>query len=297
MALFVDKLEQNLKRINFSYQEICQLFKSANITHFDRLPDDKESCGQFAKLFKQLNEYLEAATIQGFHWDQLTYTFKDEDDTEHSFQVDINEQTYLILALRYKELFGAGGGGGSVGGNVPFEIEGYLTEIDTDKIDSDYMNNRFEKYLKSLNDGTGKSTEDALNDLHRSFAALNQEEQKIANIFLHAIQRGDVQLSDGKSFRDYITEYQFKAKEDEIHAISNSFGLDETKLRQLINAHVNENNIDEFGRFGQLLNSVDKVKAKQYFENEESNAIPPFKVNVKVAAFLKEFILKNSNAE
>lgn len=297
LALFVDKLEQNLKRINFSYQEICQLFKFANITNFDRLPDDKESCSQFAKLFKQLNEYLEAATIQGFHWDQLTYTFKDEDDTEHSFHVDINEQTYLILALRYKELFGAGEGGGSVGGNVPFEIEGYLTEIDTDKIDSDYMNSRFEKYLKSLHDGTGTSTGDALNELHRSFAALTQEEQKIANIFLHAIQRGDVQLSDGKSFRDYITEYQFKAKEDEIHMISASFGLDESKLRQLMNTHVTENNFNEFARFDALLNSVDKVKAKQYFEREEGCTIPLFKVNVKVAAFLKEFVLKSSNGD
>lgn len=297
LALFVDKLEQNLKRINFSYEEICQLFKSANINHFDRLPADKESCGQFAKLFKKLNEYLEAATIQGFHWGQLTYTFRDEDDTEHHLQIDINEQTYLILALRYKELFEAGGGGGSGGGNVPFEIEGYLTEIDTDKIDSEYMNSRFEKYLKSLNDGTGISTEDALNELHRSFAALTQQEQKTANIFLHAIQRGDVKLSDEKSFRDYITEYQFKAKEDEIYAISTSFGLNESKLRLLINAHVTENNFNDFGRFDELLNSVDKSKAKLYFEKDEGKAILPFRVNVKVAAFLKAFILRSSNVD
>ncbi|NNP67184.1 HsdR family type I site-specific deoxyribonuclease [Acinetobacter sp. Ac_5812] len=294
LALFVDKLEINLKRMNFIYQEICQLFKSAKITNFDRLPQDKESCGQFAKLFKQLNDYLEAAKIQGFNWNTLSYDFKDEDEKEYSLQVDIDKQTYLILALRYKELFSAGGGGGT-GRNVPFEIEGYLTEIDTDKIDSDYMNSRFNKYLKSLNDGSKvASVEEALNELHKSFAALTQEEQKFANIFLHAIQRGDVQLNEGKSFRDYITEYQFKAKEDEIHEIAHSLGLDEKKLRQLINVHVNESNIDEFGRFGQLLSSVDKVKAKQYFEKVEEGTIPLFKVNVKVSAFLKEFILKSS---
>lgn len=293
LALFVDKLEMNLKRINFIYQEICQLFKSAKISNFDKLPSDKESCGQFAKLFKQLNEYLEAAQIQGFNWNQLSYQFKDEDQNEYSLQVEINEQTYLILALRYKELFSAGGGGG-VGGSVPFEIEGYLTEIDTDKIDADYMNSRFEKYLKTLNDGKDTTTEEALNELHKSFAALTQEEQKIANIFLHAIQRGDVKLNEGKSFRDYITEYQFKAQEDEIRGIATSLGLDESKLRQLINAHVNETNIDEFGRFGQLLNSVDKVKAKQYFEVEEGKDLPLSRVNIKVAAFLKRFILKKS---
>lgn len=111
---------------------------------------------------------------------------------------------------------------------------------------------------------------------------------------MYEVQRGDVKLQDAKSFGDYITEYQFKAKEDEIHAISISFGLDESKLRQLIGAHVNENNINEFARFDALLNTVNKTKAKQYFEKEESKTIPLFKVNVKVAVFLKEFVLKGS---
>ncbi len=296
LALFVDKLQDNLNKLNAIFIDIEQLFKSAGIENFEKLPEDKEACGQFAKLFKQFNEHLEAAKIQGFNWNTLTYHFDDNDASKLPFQVAIDEQTYLILALRYKELFSEGGSGGG-GGSVPFEIDGYLTEIDTDKIDSDYMNSRFTKYLKALHDGEKTiSVEEALNELHKSFAALTHDEQRIANIFLHDVQRGDVKLQEGKSFRDYITEYQFKAKEDEIHAILTSFGLDETKLRQLINAHLNESNIDEFGRFGQLLNSVDKVKAKQYFEKEEGKTIPPFRVNVKVAAFLKEFVLKNSQS-
>ncbi|MCU4481812.1 type I restriction endonuclease subunit R, EcoR124 family [Acinetobacter ursingii] len=292
LALFVEKLEENLKKLNFIFTEIKILFEHAKIANFEKLPMDTASCGKFAKLFKQFNEYLEAAKIQGFHWNKLIYS----DDSSWSVEVVINEQTYLILALRYKELFSEGGSGGG-GGSVPFEIEGYLTEIDTDKIDSDYMNSRFTKYLKALYEGEKAiSVESALNELHKSFAALTHDEQKIANIFLHDVQRGDVQLTEGKSFRDYITEYQFKAKEDEIHAISASFGLDEVKLRQLINAHVNENNINEFARFDTLLSTVDKAKAKQYFEQEEGITIPPFKVNVKVTAFLKKFILKNSQS-
>ncbi|ENW84436.1 hypothetical protein F908_00483 [Acinetobacter sp. NIPH 284] len=294
LALFVDKLQDNLKKLNAIFTDIDQLFKNAGIENFEKLPEDKEACGQFAKLFKQFNEHLEAAKIQGFNWNRLTYYFDDNDASKLPVHVAIGEQTYLILALRYKELFSEGGSGGG-GGSVPFEIDGYLTEIDTDKIDSDYMNSRFTKYLKALHDGEKTiSVEEALNELHKSFAALTHDEQRIANIFLHDVQRGDVKLQEAKSFRDYITEYQFKAKEDEIHAISTSLGLDEPKLRQLISAHVNENNINEFARFDALLNTVDKTKAKQYFEQEDGKAIPPFKVNVKVAAFLKEFVLKNS---
>ena len=55
---------------------------------------------------------------------------------------------YLILAQRYKELFNGGESGFSP--DVPYEIDGHLTEIDTEKIDSDYMNSRFTKYLKAL---------------------------------------------------------------------------------------------------------------------------------------------------
>lgn len=296
LALFVDKLQDNLKKLNTIFTDIEQLFKSTGIENFEKLPEDKETCGQFAKLFKQFNEHLEAAKIQGFNWNTLTYHFDAKGADEPLFQVVIDDQTYLILALRYKELFSEGGSGGG-GGSVPFEIDGYLTEIDTDKIDSDYMNSRFTKYLKALHDSEKTiSVEEALNELHKSFAALTHDEQRIANIFLHDVQRGDVKLQEAKSFRDYITEYQFKAKEDEIHAISTSFGLDESKLRQLISAHVNENNINEFARFDALLNTVDKTKAKQYFEQEDGKSIPPFKVNVKVAAFLKEFVLKNSQS-
>lgn len=297
LALFVDKLQDNLKKLNTIFMDIEQLFKSTGIENFEKLPEDKETCGQFAKLFKQFNEHLEAAKIQGFNWNTLTYHFDAKGADEPLFQVVIDEQTYLILALRYKELFSEGGSGGG-GGSVPFEIDGYLTEIDTDKIDSDYMNSRFTKYLKALHEGEkAVSVEEALNELHKSFAALTHDEQRIANIFLHDVQRGDVKLQEAKSFRDYITEYQFKAKEDEIHAIATSFGLDESKLRQLISAHVNENNINEFARFDALLNTVDKAKTKQYFEQGEGKPIPPFKVNVKVAAFLKEFVLKSSQPD
>ncbi|WP_440206835.1 type I restriction endonuclease subunit R [Acinetobacter oleivorans] len=293
LALFVDKLQDNLNKLNAIFIDIEQIFKNAGIENFEKLPEDKEACGQFAKLFKQFNEHLEAAKIQGFNWNRLTYSFDDNDSSKPPFQVEVDEQIYLILALRYKELFAEGGSGGG-GGSIPFEIEGYLTEIDTDKIDSDYMNSRFTKYLKALYEGEkAVSVEQALNELHKSFAALTHDEQKIANIFLHDVQRGDVKLIEGKTFRDYITEYQFKAKEDEIYELVSSFGLDESMLRKILSAYVTENNIDEFGRFGELLNSVDNAKAKQYFEKKEGQTIPAFKVKVKTDKLLREFILTN----
>ena len=52
-----------------------ELFKNADIANFEKLPSDSSACGQFAKLFKQFNDHLEAAKIQGFIWEQSTYVF------------------------------------------------------------------------------------------------------------------------------------------------------------------------------------------------------------------------------
>ncbi|MFC5530424.1 type I restriction endonuclease subunit R, EcoR124 family [Cohnella yongneupensis] len=293
IGLFVEKLEYNLNKLNSIFYDISELFTRSGIPDFERLPDDRSERGKFASLFKSFNDYLEAAKIQGFIWKQSTYPFS-HGGGKPKTQVDmkLDENTYLVLAMRYKELFGGSGAGG--GDDIPFEIDGYLTEIDTGKIDSDYLNSRFEKYLKILIQADVDVAEirKTLDDLHKSFAVLTQEEQKYANIFLHEVESGNARMESGKTFRDYITEYRFKAKNDQIHRISRFLGVDEKKLRNLMAANVTEASINEFGRFDDLKASVDKAKAKEYFEKLENTKIPPFKINIRVHNLLQEFILK-----
>lgn len=171
---------------------------------------------------------------------------------------------------------------------------GHITEIDTGKINSDYMNSRFEKYIKLLNsEGT---TQEALErvetELHKTFAALSREEQNYADIFLHDIQRGDVKAEDGKTLRDYINEYMSKAKSDQIHQVSVVLGVNEDMLRNIMSLKLNEKNINEFGRYDELKKTVDKTKAKAYFEKIEGSKVIPPKVNIKVDRLLREFILE-----
>ena len=167
--------------------------------------------------------------------------------------------------------------------DVPYEIDGYLTEIDTGKIDADYMNTRFDKYLKMLGQpGVDQDQlQQTLDEVHKSFAFLTQEEQKYANIFLHDVQCGDADLAAGLTFREHITNYRSNAKNEQIRSLTYAFGLDESKLRNLLNSGVMEENINQYGHFDDLKNSVDKTKAKKFFEEREGMAIPPFKANVK----------------
>lgn len=287
IGLFADRLPINLERLNACFAEITAIFDSAGIEDFKSLPDDNSERAAFAKQFQEFNAVLEAAKIQGFTWEQDTYEF---DDPKVSIQLNISHQEYLTLLQRYKEL-GTGGGGG--GADIPFDVDSHITEIDTGKIDADYMNSRFEKYLKVLQTGGDEEARDAtLAELHRSFSSLSQEEQRIAEIFLHDIQRGDVQIDSDRTFRDYLTDYQAKAKDHEIEAIVNVLGVDKAKLSALMATTITDANINEYGRFDDLKATVDKPKAKAYFEGLEGKKLPPFKVNIKSAQLLRDFIIQ-----
>ena len=288
LGLFVQHLIDNLKQMNELFESITDLFADSGIENFEKLPDDTSACRKFAKDFNEFNSYLEAAKIQGFKWNVLSYV---DEETGEVIDVTIDENAYLILVLRYKEL--TGGGGGTGGDDVPYDLAGYITEIDTGLIDADYMNSKFDKYIKLLSvEGTTKEAiEQAETELHKTFATLSQEEQKYANIFLHDIQRGDVKVAEGKSLRDYINEYLSKARNDQIHRISVAIGVDENMLRNVMGLKLNENNLNEFGRYDELKKTVDKAKAKEYFEKVEGTKIIPPKVNVKVDKLLRDFII------
>ncbi len=288
--LFVEHLDANLNALNFIFSEISQLFIAAGVENFEKLPDDLSERGRFATLFKEFNAYLEAARIQGFNWGQLTYEFG-KGKEKRIIDLLIDENTYLVLAMRYKELFSDGGG---IAGTVPFEIEGYLTEIDTGKIDADYMNSRFEKFLKTLRNKEIDKAElqNTLDELHKAFSSLSQEEQKYANIFLHDVQSGIAKMESGRTFREYVTEYQFNAKNDQIHKVSEIFGLDETRLRAMMDSGIKEANINDYGRFDDLKSTVDKGKARIYFENLEGKSLRAFEVNIRVYNLLQKFIIQ-----
>lgn len=289
LGLFVDKLEENIQSMNEVYQDIFELYETAGVKNFEKLPEEKAAKARFALLFKVFEAYLEAAKVQGFTWKKTEYFFKREDNTQTSVTVALDERTYLTLVQRYKELVTPPGG--PVDDDVPYDIEGYITEINTGTIDADYMNVNFTKWRKQLQEGASKEEiEQTLNELHKSFASMTQEEQKYANLFLHDVESGEVQVEEGKTLKDYITEYQVNAKNDQIHRFAVAVGVDEEKLRAIMAIHATEATINEYGRFDALKASVDMKTAKQHFEAVEGRTLPTFKVNIKLDELLRKFI-------
>jgi type I restriction enzyme R subunit len=296
LDMFVQKLPYNIALMDARLQEILMVFEAAGVGDLSKLPASQEARRKFAKEFVELNKFLEAAKVQGFTWDQDTYEFEEEPDEggrrgkTYFVQPVIDERTYLVLVQRYKELF-AGGIGPGGAPEAPYELDGHITEIDTGLIDSDYMNANFEKWLKCLEqDDEGLAA--AREELHRSFASLSQDDQRFAELFLHDVERGDVTLEDGMTLRDYITSYARKAKNAQVERVVEALGIDGELLASMAALDLTESNINEFGRFDDLKNSVDKARAKTFFEQKEGKTLSLFKVNSRAAVLLKKFILE-----
>ena len=282
MGLFVDNLDKVIDKMNVCFADIADIFKRAGVADFATNPDDATACAKFVKLFNQLNDHLQAARLLGFVWEKLSYDVVQEDDSVITATLNFDQETYDKLLARYKDLFkeeSGGGGGGS--DEVPFDLRSYINEIETDKIDQNYMNERFKKWLKAI----GSMEEAAaLEELHHSFATLSKEDQKFAELFLHDVQSGDIELDLSLALSDYITDYKQKDANDKVEKVIQNLGLDSDLLRAMLARKYTRENLD-LGRLNSLKETVDREKAKVYF-NEERMIF----LNKRIDEFLRGFI-------
>lgn len=284
MGLFVDNLDKVIDKMNVCFADIADIFKRAGVADFATNPDDATACAKFVKLFNQLNEHLQAARLLGFVWEKLSYDVVQEDDSVITATLNFDQETYDKLLARYKDLFKeelGGGGGGS--DDVPFDLRSYINEIETDKIDQNYMNARFEKWLKTIG---GIEEAAALEELHHSFATLSKEDQKFAELFLHDVQSGDIKLDPSLALSDYITDYKQKDANDKVLKVIKGLGLDGDLLRALLARKYTSENLD-LGRLNDLKATVDREKAKVYFNEERI-----FYLNIRIDEFLRELITR-----
>ncbi|PLA50151.1 DEAD/DEAH box helicase [Neisseria perflava] len=283
MGLFVDNLDKVIDKMNVCFADIADIFKWAGLEDFSKNPDDTTSCAKFVKLFNQLNEHLQAARLLGFSWEKLSYDVVQEDDSVITATLNFDQETYDKLLARYKDLFKESSGNGGGSDDVPFDLRSHINEIETDKIDQNYMNARFEKWLKTIG---GIEEAAALEELHHSFATLSKEDQKFAELFLHDVQSGDIKLDPNLALSDYITTYKQKDANDKVLKVIKGLGLDGDLLRALLARKYTSENLD-LGRLNDLKATVDREKAKVYFNEERI-----FYLNIRIDEFLRELITR-----
>lgn len=146
--------------------------------------------------------------------------------------------------------------------------------------------------MKVKLDGESKQNiESALQELYKSFAMLSEEEQKFADMFIKDVQLGNLIPEKNKTFRDYISEYMRRAKDDQIYRFAQTFGINEVLLRDMMALHLTEETINEFGRYDNLKATVDIEKVKKYFKETAGEELSTFRAKSKFDNLLRTFIL------
>ena len=294
LGVFVDKLEMNLMNINRLFHHISDIFKSHKIEDFIRLPDTREDRNMFAKDFIQMTRLIEAAKFQGFSWDVSEYT-----EFKPVLRMDIDEPTYMVLLQRYRELFEGGGDGPGDDKEFDYPVNTYLIERGTGTIDAEFLNAKFDKFIKNLftSGPDSELTKEAFKELHKTFATLSQRDQRTAMMILHDLESGDLHLEHGKTIQDYIAEYQRNELFEQIKVVAEATGLNMSMLNTLLHSDVTEKNLNDYGRFDILLQSKDVAMSKTFVEKVEGKAIKGKDVNKKTDKLLRQFILDGAARE
>lgn len=297
LGVFVDKLEKNLCNINQRFLSIRDIFHSQKIMNYEKLPVGREDRNMFAKCFSEMTHLLEAAKLQGFVWEKNEYEFQ-HGNTYTKVKMELDEQTYLILLQRYRELFQAGGGGDP---KEPWEytIDTYITETGTGTINADYIDSKFQKFIKNLyTEGPGSEmTKAAFEELCKTFATLSQKDQRTALIILHDIQSGDLHLEQGKTINDYIAEYQISELKKQIMNLSEATDINASQLINIMSSNVDEKNLNEYNRFENLKLTLNLQKTREFLVRVTGSACPPFLVMPKMDQILRKFILDSVSRE
>ena len=280
--IFVDKIEENVRELKRINKEIEDLFKSNWIENIDTLPESEPAKNKFESLFRKFNQVFECAKIQDFKWKQYE-------------EWNFNEQRYQILVQRYKDIkhkpIKETPPDETDEQEVIFDLDPTILSIDTKKIDDDYMNSNFVKYCKALSNW--EKTDSILEDLHKSFASLSQEDQEYANIIIHDIESWKLIIneSDEKTLKDYIVEYKKNKEDKNISALIKVFWINKELLSDLITQNLWSNTIEPFAKFVELTKWINKENAKRYFEKRDWKEYSKATINRMSSQLIERFIL------
>lgn len=269
----VGDIEENIDTINATYKSICEIFAHDKIQNFDRLPKKDEDRQMFRKKFYILKSTLRAAILQGFKW-----------TNEYGAKVKpLDERTYHILGVRYKDLPSNRGGGGA-SAKPGYVLNTDLSTMEMDKIDAAYLEAQFKIVTMKdiINVEKDAKKVQAIHEIEANLGILSEIQQKYAHQILDDIKSGTLELVDGKTFLQYIQEYQEKAIRSSIHSFAENIGLDEDLMFELYTA-TGSHEVDEL-KLEQLEATADNDKLKAYYQ------VSVFKAKIKLHQELKEYI-------
>lgn len=268
----VGSLEENVDNLNKIYKKIETIFNNDKIKNFERLPKSDADRQMFRKEFFRLKSTLRASILQGFKW-----------NNEYGKKVLFDKKTYRILSMRYSDLPSNKGGGGAVA-KPGYVLDTDLSSMEMDKIDAAYLEAQFKivtmKDILNISRDTKKLK--AIQEIEDNLGILSEIQQKYAHQVLDDIKKGVLEVVDGKTFLQYIREYQEKSILEKITEFSGNIGID-SKLMYSLYIDTGNHEVDPL-RLDQLEKSVDTDKLIAYYR------VSLFKARTRLHQDLKGYI-------
>ncbi|AXE60871.1 type I restriction-modification system, restriction subunit R [[Mycoplasma] phocae] len=294
LKLFVDKLPENIKKINDIYKKIEDLYSSENINITEPL-QDQVNITKFTKLYNDLMKTITAAKIQGLDFDKDSYYFALDD--ENNFEIISQEQalefgeerieevnllpnknSLQIFQNQYRDIVE------QVKQDIdndciPMEIHinPDLVDEDLGKIDYKYINYLFQNKK--------------FDDLEKTIASMSREDQKYAKEIINEVKNSD--------YTDLILTQEIErrknqTKENYINKLIENFpSLNFDKLEIILNKPISGSyDINKDGVLDEIIN-IPKEEIKTYFDNN-SIKYQDFKIKTMFKEFIKKFVLKHT---
>lgn len=294
--VFADPLPKTLTAINGIYDRIKAVYREAGLEGFDRLPESREARSKFAAAVTELIKKIETARLQGFTWEESTYTFSDTPGQE-PITVEINEETYNMLLARLQEL----GNGDDEPGNeelgeesIPLDLTALAIARDTLRIDYEYLESRFTNLREALREDHNSTQyiDELRTQVQNAYATLSQEDQNIAQTILNDLENGSIDIHEEGSFRDYLNLYKSQQQHKRVTALHEALGIPEIKINELLQLGITEvADLTSFGRLQALKADISHPKFKAYLERQNVQ-LSPFEQNVAAERLLKDFFLR-----
>lgn len=262
--VIVSPVTEHVRGVNAALAEIRRIFENEGVGDMSELPERHEARAAFVGAMNELTRNLTAAAAQGFKLEAGLAAFVDPETGEvDEVTCDLDTDTLEILLKRYEEV-PRRDGENERSESIPYDIDTHVMTLAKEKIDADYMERKFHDYLLAI--GRGAPSEEqqaALDDLHSEFPKLSADDQKLADRLIHEIQVGALEVREGWRFSDYLNEQRNRVEEACLAEITALLGEDIEAARELRRASPTEENVDEFGRYARLRETVDKAGARE----------------------------------
>ena len=108
---------------------------------------------------------------------------------------------------------------------------------------------------------------------------------------MNDIGSGDLRPEKGKSIYDYILDYQKRECDQQVYILAEATGLDINRLKDLISKDTTEDNIDEHGRFMELIQTHDRTLVEDFLKKAVKRDLPKRYVISTLMDTVREFIL------